>query len=77
MPQVPPAEFIEEARDTLQLLKSADPAMLADQRKELREAHVGPGTEDFQRGYELGLQVARAMLAHSIKAIQAGCADIV
>lgn len=74
MPQVPPAEFIEEARDSLRTL---DTAMLVDQRKELEEAHVGPNTEDFRRGYELGLQVARVMLTHSIKAIQAGCDQIV
>ena len=74
MPQVPPAEFIEEAREEL---GKVDPAMLADQRKELHVAHAGPDTEDFRRGYETGLQVARVMLAHDIKAIQAGVDHII
>lgn len=71
--QIPAAGFIEEARD---ILRKADPAVLADQRRELEVAHVGPGTEDFARGYELGLQVARLILAQSRAAIAAGVEGI-
>jgi hypothetical protein len=65
--------FIEEAAE---MLRTVDPAVLADQRKELHVAHVGPGTEDFACGYEMGLQTARVVLMQSPKAAAAGVADL-
>jgi hypothetical protein len=66
----PAAMFIEGAADSL---KSADPRMLSAQTKELQS--FGPGraqalgatdvSNDFQLGYQLGLQTARQILLGS------------
>lgn len=61
--KIPSAMVIDAAKD---MLESMDAGVLEGQRKELQEAAVGfTGSEDFQRGYELGLQTARAFLAMS------------
>lgn len=55
---IPPAMQIEGAVDDL---KSVDPAIIADQNKELFCA-TGKDNPDFRDGYNLGLQVARRMI---------------
>lgn len=57
--QVPAAMFIESAKEMVDKL---DPAVRADQRKELHVA-VGHKSDDFAAGYELGLQTGRVVLA--------------
>jgi hypothetical protein len=58
---IPAAMFIESAVDDL---KRVDSRWLADQLKELHEA-VGDKPQDFQDGYQLGVQTARGMVAQS------------
>ena len=62
--QVPAAAQIEAAQDQLKQL--ADPAnkhnwVLADQQKELSSA-LGAPSDDFRKGYELGVQSGRVMI---------------
>lgn len=56
--EVPPAMLIEAARDMLPQVPSGQ---RDDQRKELYSA-VGQTTDEFIRGYELGLQTARTIV---------------
>ena len=70
--QIPPAIAIETARDELTEL---EPRVRLGQRKELHVA-VGEESEDFVRGYELGLQTQRVMLETSGAAIAAGLEEI-
>lgn len=65
---IPAAEFIEAARDQIAKVSSGD---LLDQRLELRAA-CSYAPEQFQRGYELGLQTARVMLETMPAAVAAG-----
>lgn len=66
----PPAEIIETALDDL---KSSDTEMRESQQSELHSA-TGKTSTDFARGYELGLQTARMMIARNVK-IQANGID--
>jgi hypothetical protein len=69
---IPNAEVIEE---TLNAVSKVDPKWIADQVKELAESNaylksgftLEPSTssEAFTAGYNLGLQVARTMIAQS------------
>ena len=59
---VPAAMMIETAIDQLHQYSITQSEMLADQRKELCEA-VPASSEDFQAGYELGIQTARVLLS--------------
>lgn len=63
MPVIPAAMIIESAVDSLKNLKVDDP-VLVDQAKELHEA-VGDTSDDFIKGYNLGLEVARLMIQTS------------
>jgi hypothetical protein len=65
---IPSAEIIEEAN--LQLM-AIDKQHQAQQANELTEA-CGAVSTDFQMGYELGLQTARAFLAGNPAAVKAG-----
>jgi hypothetical protein len=66
---VPAAMFIEMAQD---MLKTHDPAQLKDQGKELRFALGDQANDDVVKGYLLGLETMRALLAGNVKASQAG-----
>jgi hypothetical protein len=57
----PNAETIEGAKDSI---GSVPDFIRSSQRKELHEA-VGDQSDDFVSGYELGLAVARRMVAGS------------
>lgn len=65
---VPAAMFIEMAQD---MLKTHDPEQLKEQEKEFRFA-VGEANDDVVKGYLLGLETMRALLATNVKATQAG-----
>ena len=65
---IPAAMFIESAIDTLKNVPAAD---LADQLHELHEA-VGDKPQDFQNGYQLGIQTARVLVAMSGELIMKG-----
>lgn len=71
--QTPAAMWIEMARERVAKL---DPDFAKAQRRELHVA-VGHTTEQYQRGYEIGLETARAMLATNKAAIDAGIADAI
>jgi hypothetical protein len=73
---IPAAAFIEEAADVLKRLHATEADALLDQRKELHVANVGPDTEDFRQGYELGLQTARVILAQTPAAQLAGLGGV-
>jgi len=64
----PPAEAIEQA---VGLLPGISQFIRERQFKELHVA-MGDTSTDFQRGYELGLQVARVALSSSAALIVAG-----
>jgi hypothetical protein len=66
---VPAAMFIEMAQD---MLKTHDPAQLKDQEKKLRFALGDQANDDVVKGYLLGLETMRALLAGNVKASQAG-----
>lgn len=66
---IPAAMFIEAARDQL---KTIPAAVLLDQRRELRVAVGIEASENFRRGYELGLQTARVLLETMPAAVAAG-----
>jgi hypothetical protein len=72
--QIPAAMFIESAAEELDGMRERHDMNLKAQRKELHVA-VGDQSEDFNRGYELGLQTARVMLTMSVPAQQAHLAD--
>lgn len=63
---IPPAEAIEGAVDDM---RSVDTKILQDQKRELYSA-TGNSNEVFSDGYNLGLQVARRMIASNV-AVQA------
>ena len=65
---IPAAMQIESAIDTL---KTVETDYLADQLKELHSA-VGDKSDDFQAGYQLGLETARVMIATNVQIIQKG-----
>ena len=58
--QVPSAGFIEAAQDKL---KTQNPAVIADEIRELKSALGESIGEGFAGGYALGLEVARIILA--------------
>lgn len=62
MNQSPSAGFIEATIDELKT--HPNPGLVADELHELRTAR-GDVSEEFARGYVLGLQVARTILATS------------
>jgi hypothetical protein len=65
----PPAELIEIAADELRE-DELDEAIRIQQLKELHTAS-GRDCEDFEKGYELGLQTARVWLRGNLAAVQA------
>jgi len=70
---IPPAEMIEGAVDDLKNIDAKLAWVLVDQRKELHEA-VGDqaNSDDFASGYNLGLAVARRMIASNVEIILKG-----
>lgn len=56
--EIPSAEFIEGANESVAQLK---PAQLADELREFRAA-IPNATADMEKGYVLGLQTARVIL---------------
>lgn len=75
--QAPAAMFIESAADSL---RTVPDSLREDQQKELssfgdgRAQQLGATglSDDFRKGYELGIQTARACLAGDVVLIKAG-----
>lgn len=75
--KVPAAMFIEEACD---VLLQKDAQQIINELKELAEASPAQRLQaaplfrltDLQKGYELGLETARALLAQDPAAVKAG-----
>ena len=68
---VPADSQIESAVDSLKQLTQDRPSLVAAQSQELHEA-LGAQSEDFIKGYNLGLQTARVILATSPELILHG-----
>ena len=68
---VPAAMNIESAIDMLKQWPEKLMWVLPDQLKELHSA-VGEKSEDFQQGYQLGIQTARAIIAGSAEVLMHG-----
>jgi len=68
---VPAAMNIESAVDMLKRFPKERAWVLPDQLKELRSA-VGEKSQDFQDGYQLGIQTARAIIASSVAVMLKG-----
>ena len=66
--EIPSAMMIESAAEELNDVTQPN---LDAQRKELESA-MGDQPDEFQAGYELGLQTARVMLQGDPKAVAAG-----
>ena len=72
--QIPAAMFIEEAQDMLETELPIEQRLA--QQKELHVAVGDLATEEFSKGYHLGLETARVILMQSPKAVAAGVSDI-